>query len=175
MSGIAMAGAPVGNAFAPPLATILIGRYGWSISYIVIGCLALLITSVAAGCLHHSGKEQLLEDERPALAANRAKRNLSKLSAQPETRVPEKEISLQEAVRSWPFWCLGLILFSAYFSQQDMLVHIVPHATNVGISPTNAALILTAITVTNIFGNFGGGSIIWLSSSLSACLFLAWS
>ena len=51
-------------------------------------------------------------------------------------------------------WCLALILFCAAFSQQTVTVHVIPHATDIGISPTDAALILSITNIVAIVGSF---------------------
>jgi MFS family permease len=143
MSGIAMAGAPLGSAFAPPLATLLISRYDWSISYVFIGVLALFIIAICGFFLFKApDTRQPIEDS-------------SNGAQQADFFSPKiREISFKKVIRGWPFWSVSLILFCAYFSQQDMIVHIVPHATDIGISATSAALILTIINIANIAGNY---------------------
>jgi MFS family permease len=172
MSGIAMAGAPLGSAFAPPLATLLISHYNWSASYILIGVLALFIVAVCGFFLFksadtkHQLKENLQLSQKPLY---------SPVGSQRSDYFPSKtqEISFKKVIRGWPFWSISLILFCAYFSQQDMIVHIVPHATDLGISPSNAALILTMINGANIMGNyFTGLAVDKISSRLSMVIIM---
>jgi MFS family permease len=173
MSGIAMAGAPLGSAFAPPLATLLISRFDWSISYIFIGVLALFIIAICGFFLFKSTdmkqplEENLQVPQKPPYPPNGGQRadNFSPKFL---------ETSFKKVIRGWPFWSISLILFCAYFSQQDMIVHIVPHATDIGISATSAALILTIINIANIAGNyFTGLAADKISSRLAMVIIMA--
>jgi MFS family permease len=173
MSGIAMAGAPVGSALVPPLATMLINRYDWSTSYVIVGCFALFLMVFCGICLLRRSCIKGPSDQSASFReGSDSARNTEKKSRISTTATNGK--SLSQVIRSWPFWCFSLILFCGYFSQQDMIVHIVPHATDIGISPANAALILTIICIANIMGNyFTGLAADKISSRLSLIITMA--
>ena len=48
MTGIAMSGTAASAIIAPTLATFLIGRFSWNLSYLIIGCLNIAIIALAA-------------------------------------------------------------------------------------------------------------------------------
>jgi MFS family permease len=147
MTGITMSGAAVGSAITPPIATQLISAYHWSTSYIIIGLTALVITGAAAIFLYLSTHVRMPDE--PAADAG-------KVDGPNSTT---RGLTFQQALRSWDFWCLGLILFCAAFAQQSITVHTVPDATDIGISATGAALILTFANVACIFSSFILGGI----------------
>jgi MFS family permease len=60
-----------------------------------------------------------------------------------------KDFSLRQAVWTNQFWILSAAYFGFLFYLQSVMIHIVPHAINMGISPIKAAIIITFI---------GGGS-----------------
>jgi MFS family permease len=75
--------------------------------------------------------------------------------ADSKVQVPMKdEFTLIRALGSGRFWVFGMILFCSGFAQSVILVHIVPHATDIGISPIAAAVILSVFNVSCVFGNF---------------------
>ena len=144
MTGIALSGAAFSSIFSPYLATWLISRFSWHISYLVIGSLCLIFLGIAAFFLLRSYKGGSPEDEKTSRA-----------------EVPDtvKPISFRETVRSWTFWCLALIYFCFHFTINVIMVHMVPHATDIGISPLLAASILMIANGANVIGSFGLGSI----------------
>jgi MFS family permease len=145
MTGITMSGAAVGAAITPPIATLLISRYTWSASYIIIGITTLVITGLAAIALYLSTRVPLQGEIRET-----GKNSGPNSAAQ--------GMSFPQALRSRDFWCLGLVLFCAAFAQQVVTVHTVPDATDLGISAGDAALILTFVNLACIFSSYILGS-----------------
>jgi len=144
MTGITMSGAAIGAAIAPPIATQFISSYSWSISYIIVGCIALVITAVTGKVLHDPDPVRWTWHKDKAAVES------------PNSEV--KGYSFQEAVRTGPFWILGIIFFCYSFAQQTIAVHIVPHTTDLGISAVSAAAILSVVNGASIIGSFGLGS-----------------
>jgi MFS family permease len=173
MSGIAMAGAPVGSALVPPLATVLINRYDWSISYIIVGCLALVLMVFCGFCFLRPSGVRILSDQSMSFSGKSDSSRIIEPQNTFSTPVTGGN-SLPQVIRNWPFWCFSLVLFCGCFSQQDMIVHIVPHATDIGISPASAALVLTIICAANILGTyFTGLAADKISSRLSLIITMA--
>jgi len=132
MTGTIISGIGMGMVVVPPVASWLISSYSWRTSYIVVSISALvLIISSAQFLKRDPGKiGQLpyggggLEQKGGSLDAG---------------------FSLREAIRTWQFWTLGIALLCFTMSEGTILVHIVSHAIGLGISVTNAALIITII------------------------------
>jgi len=146
VTGVVVSGIGAGTMIVPPVATQLITTYGWRTSYIIIGVIALVLIVVAAQFLRHDPSQvgQL------PYGAGEVEAESSDLEA--------KGFSLQEAIRSRQFWILCALYFSFLFGQQTMMVHIVPHATDLGISAVSAASILSVIGGLSIAGRIGMGS-----------------
>jgi len=133
MSGIVAAGTGIGALIGPPVASRLIVTYGWRISYALMGCVVLAVTVIAA---------QLLKRD-PAQVGQ-----VIDGGNQGEQRglySGDEGVSLREAVYTGKFWaffttgfCLGYCVFA-------IMVHIAPHATEVGMTTTRAANILATI------------------------------
>ena len=146
MTGIVLSGVGVGMAAWPPLATRLIANYGWRTSYIIIGIIALVLIIIAAQFLRRDpGQVGQLPD--------------GESETKPASLVSEtKGVSLQEAMHTRQFWMFCAMYFSYGFFVRSVLVHIVPHATDVGISAMPAASILSMIGGLSIVGRIGMGS-----------------
>jgi MFS family permease len=84
-----------------------------------------------------------------------------------------EELSLSQAIRTNRFWLFGLIQIGFFFCMVAVMVHIVPHATDIGISEVIAAGILSFISGIGIIGRLGIGFVadrIGGRLSLAACL-----
>ena len=146
MTGIVVSGVGAGTIVMPPLATQLIASYGWRTSYIVVGCIALVGIALASQFLR---REPAQMGQVP-YGADEVKSDFPDLDAQ--------GLSVREAVHTIQFWLLGAVFFSFLFTEHMLLVHIVPHATDIGISAANAASILSIIGGLSIVGRISVGS-----------------
>ena len=146
MSGIISSGIGAGMLIMPLLANQLISKYSWRTSYFVIGLIALVVTvSVAQLLKRDPGRMGLV-----AYGAGPAA-----IEGQDSGT---RGFSLGEAVRTRQFWIVFTVLFSANFCTQTVIVHIVPHATDIGISAATAATILSLLGVCSIASKIGIGS-----------------
>lgn len=145
--GIAVAGIGFGTLFMPPLANQLISIYSWRISYIIIGVAILLLTVIFAQFLRRDPGQMGL----PAYNTDSASRDSHDLEIQ--------GLSLREAFRSRQLWIINAIFFCTIFCVQSIIVHIVAHATDIGISPAAAATILSVVGIVSIGSKIGMGSI----------------
>lgn len=140
MVGITASGAGLGMTFIPPAATWLIADYGWRNAYIILG-IAITAALIVAALFLRRDPGQL--GQLP-YGANDIK---------PEGIVLEKEgFSLREALHTWQFWVLCGVAFCCYVCMDTIILHIVPHATDLQISAANAASILAIIGGFNIAG-----------------------
>jgi len=147
MTGIAVSGIGIGTIIIPPVASWLISNYGWRNSYIIIGCVALVVVVIAAQFLRRDpGQVGQLP-----YGAEEMKLKGSGLEVQ--------GFSLRRAIRTGQFWIFGAMLFLFHFSQQTVMVHIVPHATDLGVPAVIAAGILSIIGGLSIMGRVGMGSV----------------
>lgn len=146
MIGIVLSGVGIGMMIIPPLATQFILIYGWRTSYVIIGLVALvLIISAAQFLKRDPGQVGQLP-----YGADEVKAGNLNLEA--------SGLSLQQAVRTRQLWLLWVIFLFAGFGIQAVLVHIVPHAIELGVSAATAATILVAIGGFNTAGRIIMGS-----------------
>ena len=147
MTGIVLTGTGIGALIAPPVANWLISIYDWRTSFIIMGSVVLVVVILAA---------QLL------------RRDPSRIGQVPYGESKEREqglksgtegFSLREAVYTRQFWMVFGMFLCFGFCMFTVMVHIVPHATDRGISTASAAKILAAIGGLAMVGRVVLGSI----------------
>ena len=163
MLGIVASGIGVGQLIIPPTASWLISAYGWRISYLVLGAICMIITIISA--------QFLRQDPNQSGLAPYEKRNTQETSVL-ETR----GLSASEAIRTRQFWLFCGIWLPWMFCLSVILVHIVIHATGLGMAPASAASIIAIIGITGIVGRLALGhlaDLIGLKPVLILCLSLS--
>ena len=140
MTGFVTAGVGLGTFVGPPIANWLIGVYSWRTSYIILGSIVLIGTVVAAQFL---------------------KRDPAQLGTRPygESARPRGELSavaggrsLREAASTRQFWTMCAAFFCYGFSLSAILLHLAPHATDLGISASGGAALLSVIGGASVVG-----------------------
>jgi MFS family permease len=163
-TGIVLAGVGLGTAIMPASATYFIENYGWSSSYIILGIIALVTIVPAALLLRRSPEEMGLVP----YGSNAAAKTHG-------FGVTARGLSLRQALGTLPFWLLFVITILFASCLYLVMVHITPHARDLGISPVVAGSFLAVIGIATILGRLAGG---WLADavgrrrSLAICLFL---
>ncbi|MBI2287820.1 MAG: MFS transporter [Chloroflexi bacterium] len=147
MTGITKVGAGLGIMGVPLLASWLISSYGWRDAYAILGIIVLVgIISVALFFKRDPAQiGELPDGVTEALVI--------------ESAVSPRQFSLREAMATHQFRLFSVAWFGFMFTSQVVIVHLVPHATDLGISPTIAATIITAIGGFSIFGRLGLASL----------------
>ncbi len=138
MTGIVTAGVGGGAVIGPLIANWLIRLYQWRRAYIIMGGLALAVATSAAQFLK---RDPAQIGEKP-YGENEVVRHTSQLAG----------LSLQEALGSWQLWLASVVFFCYGFTLSAILLHLTPHATDLGISPTDGATLLAALGASSIVG-----------------------
>ena len=140
MTGIVLIGMSMGTLIAPIVSERLIAFYNWRLSY-VISAIALFLVVVFAA--------QFLKRD-PYSTRTGPKKELTQIQTHENRDIAG--FTLKEAIVKRQFWllagaelCFGVVLFS-------ILVHIVPHATALGMTPARASLVLAALGFFGIIG-----------------------
>jgi len=147
MTGIVVAGVGTGTMIVPPVASWLISSYGWRTAFIVIGIIALLLLILAAQFLKRDPSKigQLPYGEN---------------EVKPENLISEaRGASFREAIHTKQFQMIWAVYFLLGTCVHTIMVHIVPHATDLGISAMIAANILAVVGGLSIVGRVGIGII----------------
>lgn len=178
MSGIVKVGTGAGQLLVPLIATSLIAVFGWRNAYLLIGAVSLMMLVAAAQVLHR-------DPQGLGLLPDGDGSGPSGSNAGPG----DEGMPLPAAIRSRQFWTICIAEFAIFFCLLTIIVHIVPHATDLGLSPANAAAVLATIGGVSMLGRLvmgtwndriGGkrsliicfilllGSLLWLQVALEA-------
>ncbi len=147
MTGIVVSGIGVGLLITPPVASQLISTYDWRLSYIILGAIVLVLVLLAA---QHLRRDPTRVGQTPYGEKQGEERELKLATA---------SFSFKEAVYTRQFWVVFAMFFSFGFCMFAVLVHIVPHATDLGISAASAANMLATIGGMSIVGKIVLGSL----------------
>ncbi len=148
ITGIVVAGLGIGGLVAPPVVSRLIAAYDWRLSYIIQGSIILLIMVLTAQFLRRdpTQKGQLPYGESEV--------------KEPGLKSATSDLSFKEAIYTAQFWLFFIMLFCLGFCAFALMIHIVPHAIELGISAVSAANILASLNGISVVGNFVLGGII---------------
>jgi len=149
--GIAVAipqtGFSISGMMVPVLVQWLISALGWRSTFAIIGVLPFLITLPLAQFLRRAPEQEGLEwqgSEEPGSQV---------AAADPGAR----SLSASQAMKTGRFWTLGLLHFCFGFCVQTVIVHVVPHAIDVGIPEMAAAGTLSVVSGTGVAGRLFSG------------------
>ncbi len=146
VTGIIKIGTGLGMLIMPLMANWLISAYGWRDSSCILGGMSLVFIVSAAMLLRRDPAQKgLVPYGEEALSAGSP--NASDIG-----------LSLREAIGTSQFWMVSAIFFSLFFCAQTLIVHIDPHALDMGVSSTSAAGVLSTIGGASIVSRFVMGS-----------------
>jgi len=147
MSGIVKTGTGSGQFVLPLFTAALIAACGWRNAYLVIGTVFILTLLVAAQVMRHNPRDMgLLPDNgtHVPLGDGAASRDAG--------------VSLRAAFRTRQFWAINLAHFCSLFCILVIVVHVVPHAVDLGLAPATAAGVISAIGAMSMVGRMVMGT-----------------
>jgi MFS family permease len=147
MTGIVKVGTGAGQLIVPLIAAALIAAYGWRHAYMIIGLTALVILVAAALLLHRDPRDKGQQPDGNHINPGES------AAIQTDGGIPFKG-----AVRSGTYWILCIAEFTIFFCLLTMVVHIVPHATDLGLPPATAAGVLSTIGGVSMVGRITMGT-----------------
>lgn len=147
MTGIVWSGSAIGTTIGAPVADWLISTYNWRVSYIILGSLVLVGIVIAAQFLRRDPAQMALL---PYGEKERREKGLK-----PEIT----GLSLRQALNTRQLWIILAMSFCLAFCLFAITVHIVPYATDLGISAATAAIILATLGGLSIVGRIAIGSV----------------
>ncbi|MDO8567737.1 MAG: MFS transporter [Dehalococcoidales bacterium] len=162
--GIAATGTGFGTLLGAPIANALIGVYGWQGAFLIFGIAGSIILLICAYIVR--GPARPTELETKAMGSD------SQGRANP---LPRPSMGFAQALKTPQMRLLVITQFFAIFTTRVVPVHIVPHAIDMGISPSVAALSLATIGAFSVVGRLSMGVVqdkIGPRYSMIICLFL---
>ena len=134
MTGVILSGGGIGALIGPPVATRLISTYHWRVSYLIMGGAVLVVVTLAA---HFLRRDPTQMGQVP-YGESGGKQRLG---------IGTWGFSLKEAAYTGQFYILSAMHFCFGFGMFALMVHIVPHTTELGFP---------ALTAANIPATIGG-------------------
>jgi MFS family permease len=125
--GIVVAGVGVGGLIFAPLINYLILNYGWRKAYMIIGALFFIVIAISSLAIRQSPVET-------STVSGREINMLNPLSA--------KDWAIGKIISTPSFAGITFTHCAVVITFQTICVHLVPHAIDVGVSPTASALAL---------------------------------
>ena len=137
MTGVVKTGTAVGQVLFPLLVTALVAVFGWRHSLFILGTGAAILLVALAQSVRRN----------PETTSAAAAKDAS----------PNTDMSLASAKRSRVLWTLCAIQFCFFPSMVTVPLHIVAHATDLGMTTLKAATVLSLIGGCSIAGRLSIG------------------
>jgi len=173
MSGIIKVGTGLGMVIAPLFIALIMKAFPWRTCFFILGAIILASYVLLAQLLVRDPalKSQYPDNARPAEPSG--------------IRPPEEGLSFREAIATRQFWSLCLISLLVVSCTYTILMHIVPHAIDLGIPSGKAATVLAALGGVSMIGRLVMGAtadrigtqkalMISISLILAAMCYLRW-
>jgi MFS family permease len=145
MTGVVKAGTGTGQFLIPLVASSLILTTGWRNTYLVIGVVILVVYIAASRLVRRSPEDMgLLPDG----------------GLEPDGGDGQATgLLFGQAVRTPQLWLCSLAYPCVTFTTMTVLVHIVPHGSDMGMSATNAAAVVSIIGAVSVAGRLALGAV----------------
>lgn len=140
MTGIVTAGVGLGAFIGPPISSSLITQYNWRTSYMMLGTTVLVGVVIAAQFLRRDPAQM---GAQPYGASTVRAASAAPLAS---------GLTLREALRSAQFWTVFAVFFFYGFCLSAILLHLAPHATDLGYSAATGANLLAVLGGASVVG-----------------------
>ena len=141
--GFAMTGTGLGAMVMVPVSTWIVSQWGWRNSYILMGCIILLMVPLALLFIRTRPSEMGLLPDGGLV--------------DPEEPAAEVGLSVPEAFRTQAFWMIGIMMVLAGLVGLGLGVHLMPYLTDAGHTEARASLIISVISGMTFLGKIGLG------------------
>jgi MFS family permease len=152
---VTIAGFNFGAVIGPIIIQSLISAIGWQHAFLVIGAIPILVNIPLSFFIKKDPETigiKKFGEEEPAEEVSTIK-------------LPGQEHPLADIMKTPIFWIFAMTQFAFGFCMQIIVIHIAPHATDIGIPALIAASILSIAAGSRIIGNLGAGFLAeWLGS-----------
>lgn len=161
--GLVSTGAGIGPVIVAPLVRHFISLYDWHFAYIASGAAAGFIIPAAFLLRSNPTISQEISPSRKSTAGART------VSSE------HHEYSLKEAIHTRTFWLLGIMFMIVGLGDQVLFAHIPAYGETRGLTPMQAATLISMIMGGGIVGRISSGGIsdiIGRKKTLRICLFI---
>jgi MFS family permease len=151
--GITSSGGGLGAIILAPFASYLVSSHDWRTAFVVLGLLSWIVMASMALLLRKDPGDMGLSPD----GVKSEPRQTGKQTK--ESKTGPADYTVVQASKMSPFWLLGLTWVFISLSLHLIFVHAVPYAVDMGISPMDAAVILSLIGAANIPGRLVIGKV----------------
>ena len=160
-SGIAVSGIGLGTFLLVPMSQQFINWWGWRLTFVITGCLILVILVPANALFLRHKPEELGQFPDGVNSSGSLENNHSRINP---ISLQDSDWTLRKAINTVRFWALILFPFLALFGIYIILVHNVRFLVDQGVAKMTAAFIFAIVGIlSSIFRIFWG----WLSDRIS--------
>lgn len=151
--GVTSSGGGLGAIVLAPFATYLISHFGWRTAFVLLGLMAWIIMASTSLLLRKDPRDiGLLPDDAKS-------EPLQTFHQMKGSQAYPIAYSVGQASRTSQFWLLGFTWIFISLSLHLIFVHAVPYAVDMGISPMDAAVMLSLMGAASIPGRLVIGKI----------------
>jgi MFS transporter, OFA family, oxalate/formate antiporter len=143
--GITSAAGSIGEVILAPLTTYLIAHFDWRTSFLILGVMVWVVLIPVSQLMKRDPRDVGLLPDGTEASTGHGKKVI-------HGRADDEGLTLSQAWKVREFWYLILTWLLLSFSVHLVLTHAVPHATDLGISALNAALIISLVGAGSIVG-----------------------
>ncbi len=163
MTGLVKVGTGAGQFTIPLIASFLIGVVGWRHTCLIIGLVASFLLFGVAQILKRDPYDYQPLSERETSPSHQT------------SKYENSSLSFEKTRKTYQFWNLCIVNFLVVFCLMSIIIHIVPHARDIGLSAHQASGALSTIGGVSMIGRFVSGLAIDRYGSrtiMGACLLL---
>jgi OFA family oxalate/formate antiporter-like MFS transporter len=157
--GIVVSGLGLGTLIYSPLARFLIASWNWRVAFIAFGIIIWAAYFTAAIILRREPCDLGLQPYGQTLAQLSLQKNGQTSDALTSSLYPNSAINTRDALRESCFWALFFVHFLWVVGMVIPMVHLVPYATDIGIPPNKAALMLAVLGGVSVLGRLASGAL----------------
>ncbi len=156
--GLAAVGISLSGMVMAPVATLLVAEWGWRGTFMIYGVAAMVIVLPLVQAIVINRPEDL--GQSPDGDATPLPEGFSVLApvvpvsagdANMDRPLP-REWSALGAMNDRNFWVISLVIALNFFGLSAVLYHIIPHATDIGFTPQQAAFLLSVMAGFGVMG-----------------------
>ena len=147
MSGIVKVGTGSGQLVLPFFAATLISTYGWRNAYLIMGTLFIVVLVAVAQVMRRNPQDMGLQPDNDT-------HRLSGEGCNPG----DSDIFVKSPIKTKQFWAINLAEFASFFCLLTVVVHIIPHSIDLGLTKKTAAGVISVVGGVSMLGRIVFGT-----------------
>ncbi|MBW2059542.1 MAG: MFS transporter [Deltaproteobacteria bacterium] len=152
---LALSGNSIGQFVLVPIITLVVSRYGWRTSYLLISLIMFGVNTVLAFSVIRGDPEDL--GYRPFGSQHMGE--VANPEEGPPSNGPPHDMSLREAMGTPSFWFFLVVMFICGSGDFLVTTHLIPWVTDYGISPFTAGHMLAWLGLMSLAGMLVAGPV----------------